>query len=360
MEYRKLGSTGMMVSRVGFGGIPIMRGSRRAATRVLRKALDSGVNFYDTHRRYGDSELMIGEALSARREEFYLATKISDHSRRGARKSLRESLRRLRTEYIDLLFIKNLDSEDVFKSAMGRDGSLRVAREAQRAGKVRHIGLTSHTEKIAVQALRTGEFEAIMFPYSVVRTDADKRILPFCSRNNTGFVCMKPVAGGLLTVPSRLLPGRRGRGKTAAATSACRFCLSHRAVTTVIPGLSDAGQLEEALAAIGRPMTEKGRRAAAARVVQLGNGFCRNCGYCKPCPQGVDINNVFRFYHYSHSYGLEDYAREKYRRLKGKASACVQCGACLPRCPYKIDIPARLKIAHRVLTAAGSGRDSRS
>ncbi len=346
MIYRKLGSTGMMVSRVGFGGIPIMRVPEKTAVRVLRRALELGVNFVDTHRGYGDSEVKIGRALEADRERYYLATKISDHTRRGAKRSLAESLKRLRTDYIDLLFIKNLDSKKVLEQAMSRAGSLRVAREARKAGVVRHIGFTSHTEKIAWKALRTGEFEAVMYPYSVVRNGAEKRILGYCGRKQIGFVCMKPVAGGLLTLPSRLMPDRGA----AAATDACRFCLSHPQVTTVIPGLAAVRHLGEAVRAVGREMTDRERASALKRAARLGTGFCRNCGYCKPCPQKVDINNVFRFYHYYKSYGLRDYARAKYRGMKVKADACVGCGQCRPRCPYRIDIPARLKAAHRLLS----------
>jgi aryl-alcohol dehydrogenase-like predicted oxidoreductase len=236
MIYKKLGSTGMMVSRVGFGGIPILSTSDIQAEKVIRRAFEKGVNFIDTHRGYGDSEIKIGNALSQVREQVYLATKISDHTRIGAQKSLRESLKRLKTKYIDLLFIKNLDSEEALNQAMGKNGSLRVARQAQKAGIVRHIGMTSHHEKIAYKALRTGEYEAVMYPYSIVNLSAEKRIFRYCSNNNIGFVCMKPVAGGLLTSPSKVFAKMaKGKANTTAA-AAMRFCLSHPSVSTVIPG----------------------------------------------------------------------------------------------------------------------------
>ncbi len=145
MIYRKLGATDMLVSRIGFGGIPILGVSEKQAVRILRRSFEKGMNFVDTHRGYGDSEIKIGKALADVREQYYLATKIADHTRKGAEKSLKESLKRLRTDYIDLLFIKNLNSEEVLKLAMGRNGSLPVARRAQEAGIVRHIGFTSHT-----------------------------------------------------------------------------------------------------------------------------------------------------------------------------------------------------------------------
>jgi len=350
MIYRKLGSTGMMVSRIGFGGIPILRVSRKQAVKVLRRAFEKHVNFFDTHRGYGDSEIKIGQALSDVREQYYLATKIVDHTREGAQKSLKESLKRLGTDYLDLLFIKNLDSEEAIGRAMGRNGSLRVAREAQKAGVVRHIGFTSHTEKTAYKVLRSGEYEAVMYPYSIVNTSAEKRLLGYCSRHNIGFVCMKPVAGGLLTVPSKLFAKMtKGKAKTTAA-AAIRFCLSHPAVTTVIPGLAQVNHLHEALSALDAPMSQRGRELARQKVVKLGEGFCRNCGYCKPCPQEIDIGNIFRFYHYYKSYDLKDYARRHYRQLKINASRCTKCGACLPRCPYNINIPEKLALAHRVLS----------
>jgi len=349
MQYVKLGSTGMMVSRIGFGGIPIMGETEANAAKVLRRALAGGVNYVDTHRTYGDSEVKIGLALADVREQYYLSTKIAKHTRRDAEKSLAQSLKRLRTDYIDLLYIKNLDSDAAIAKAMGRNGSLAVVRRAQKAGVVRHIGFTSHTERAAYKAMRTGEYEAVMFPYSLVNPVAEKRILTYCRRHNIGFVCMKPLAGGLLTVPSKVFARMtRGRANTTAA-AAMRFCLSGAGVSTVIPGLNKLKHVGEALSAMGAEMSQAERAAALTRVAKLGEGFCRNCGYCKPCPEGVDINNVFRFYHYHRSYDLKAYAGAKYRALPTPATACQACGACLPRCPYKIDIPHKLRLAHRAL-----------
>ena len=351
MMYRKLGETGMLVSQIGFGGIPILRVSEKQAIRILRRSFEKGMNFVDTHRNYGDSEIKIGKALADVREQYYLATKISDHTRKGAEKSLKESLRRLRTDYIDLLFIKTLDSEEVLKRAMGRNGSLPVVRRAQEAGIVRHIGFTSHDEKTAYKALRTGQYEAVMFPYNIVNTIAEKRILGFCSKHNVGFVCMKPVAGGLLTVPSKVFARlTKGKANTTAA-AAMRFCLSHPAVTTTIIGLTQINHLAQAMRALDVPMTDKERGRALQNVVKLGQGFCRNCGYCKPCPQEIDINNIFRFYHYYKSYDLKTYAEQHYRRLKIKSDRCTKCQTCLPRCPYDINIPQKLALAHKALGA---------
>lgn len=349
MRYRKLGSTGMMVSVVGFGGIPILRVSEERAVRVLQRAYELGMNFVDTHRGYGDSEIKIGKALAGVREQYYLATKISAHTRQGAKKSLKESLKRLRTDYIDLIFIKNQDSEKVMRQAMSRNGSLRVAREAQKAGVVRHIGVTSHDEKIAYRCLRSGEYAVVMFPYNILNTAAEKRILPLCRRRNIGFVCMKPVAGGLLTVPSKVFARMtKARARTTAA-AAIRFCLSHPDVTIVIPGVATIKHLREALSAEGLPMTPAERQRALRQVTRLGKWFCRHCGYCKPCPQGIEINDVFRLYHYYKSYDLRDYAKRRYRRLKVKAPACVKCGSCVSRCPYDIDIPRQIRSAHKAL-----------
>ncbi|MFH1707007.1 MAG: aldo/keto reductase [Planctomycetota bacterium] len=218
MQYVKLGSTGMLVSRIGFGGIPIMRKSKATAVKVLREALERGINYIDTHLTYGDSEVKIAAALGKRREEYYLSTKAARHTAREARADLKSSLKRLKTDYIDLYFIKNMDSNEVLEQALSRNGSLRVAREAQKAGIVRHIGFTSHSEKVSWKALRTGEFAAIMLPYNIINREAEKRVLPYCCAHDIGFVCMKPLAGGILTVPSKVFARlARGSARTTAA-----------------------------------------------------------------------------------------------------------------------------------------------
>jgi uncharacterized protein len=350
MLYHQMGRTGLVVSRVGFGGIPILHRPEKPAIELLRRAVERGMNHVDTHLGYGDSEVKIGKALAGMREEVIVSTKIDKHNWSGARESLKKSLRRLRTKRIEMMYIKNVDSIEVMEQAMKGKSSLAVLREAQKAGVAGHIGFSSHTEKIAFKALRTGEFEFIMFPYNIVNREAEKRILPYCMKHGIGFICMKPLAGGLLTVPSSLFARMtRGRANTTAS-AAIRFCMAHEGVTSVIPGLAVMRHLDEAMAAEAEgPMSEAERRAAVARVVKVEKGFCRNCGYCKPCPQKIDIPRIFRFVHHYRDFDLKDHARRQYRRMDVDATKCAECGACLPKCPYKIDIPRKLKEAHRML-----------
>lgn len=350
MIYQKLGSTGMMVSRIGFGGIPILEVSDEAAEKVLWRAFEKGINYFDTHLLYGDSEVKIGKALSGVREQYYLSTKISNHSRAGAEKSLKDSLKRLKTDYIDLLYIKNIDNDEVLNKAMGRNGSLQVARKAQRAGIVRHIGVTSHDEATCYKAVATGEYEAVMFPYNILNVAAEKRIFKYCEKNNVGFVCMKALAGGMLTIGGKVFSGR-GKKNVKISTNAVRFSMSHPAVSVTIPGVATVGHLNEGLAALKGPMMNAAeRKNAREKVVKLGDGFCRNCGYCQPCEVGIPIAWVFRLHHYYKDFGLKESAIREYAVDVGKkGDLCKRCGECLPKCPYNINIPERLVEAHKVL-----------
>ena len=346
MQHRTLGKTGLKVSAIGFGGIPILRIPVEDAVRVLHHALDRGITFIDTHRTYGDSEEKIGRVLEERRSECLIATKVARHAYEEAEEDLEASLKALRTDYIDLYQIKSLDNEERLDQAM--TGSLELARKAQRDGVIGHIGFTSHSEEISLKALRTGAFETMMYPYNVVRREAEGEIFKLVEEMNIGFICMKPVAGGALTVPSevaRFVADGNGQGSTALG--AMKYVLASDRVSVAIPGLKSIEEVDEAVRAgemIDR-ITEEDKEHLYELAEELGANFCRNCGYCLPCSQEIKINDVFRFMGYYQRYGLKEWATSQYEDLDVKADVCVECEECLARCPYDVKIPEKLQEA---------------
>lgn len=329
MEYRILGKTGLKISRLGFGGIPIQRIDAEGTKTLIHQLKDAGVNYIDTARGYTVSEEYLGYALEGIREDFVLATKSMSRTREAMAKDIETSLKNLRTDHIDLYQIHNPTTAQL-EQVVATGGALEALLEAKAAGKVGHLGVTAHSLDTFKMALEMDWVETIMFPYNIVESQGQD-LIHQCAEKNIAFICMKPLAGGAIE----------------DATLALRYVCANDDVTVVIPGMAEPKELEQNLAAVSNtaPLTEEETAKFQQVRDQLGTQFCRRCNYCQPCTVGISISNVFLFEGYLQRYGLAGWAKDRYAGLEKKASDCVGCGACEERCPYHLPIREMLKQA---------------
>lgn len=327
MEYRELGRTGLRISRLGFGGIPIQRIDAEGVKSLVRRLSEAGINYIDTARGYTVSEEYLGYALEGIRDNFVLATKSMARTKETMAADIEKSLQNLRTDYIDLYQIHNPSPEQL-QQVVSPGGALEALTEAQAAGKIGHLGVTAHSLETFRMALNQDWVETVMFPYNLVETQG-KALIQECAEKNIGFICMKPLAGGAI----------------ADASLALRYVLSDPNVTVAIPGMAEEAELSQNLAAADNPAPLSPDELAAAQQIrrELGTQFCRRCGYCAPCTVGINIPGAFLFQGYLRRYGLADWGKDRYETLAVKASACIQCGACEARCPYSLPIRQMLK-----------------
>mgnify|MGYP000846033985 FL=1 len=334
MQYKQLGKTGYKVSAMGIGGIPIQRVGEQVAKEVIAVAVEMGVNFLDTARGYTDSEEKFGQALQGVRDRFVLASKTPSRDAAGARRDLETSLRMLKIDSIDLYQLHNVSKEAELEQVLGPGGALEALLKAQQEGLVKHIGVTSHNDKILLKAVETGLFATVQAPVNAV----ERQFIPVfqaAKELGMGTIAMKPLAGGSFKHPQL----------------AIRQLLAEPLLDVVIPGVDSAEQMRTnaELAASWRPLDDAERPLLEQEVAELGKGFCRRCEYCLPCPQGIRIPQVFIFEGYATRYNLADWAVDRYAAMEVDASACAECGVCESRCPYNLPIRQMLKRAHKNL-----------
>jgi len=322
MEYRVLGKTGLNISRMGFGGIPIQKIDAEGTKVLMQKLLDAGVNYIDTARGYTVSEEYLGYALEGIRDKFILATKSMGRTKEAMEKDIAISLNNLRTDYIDLYQVHNPNAKDL-EQVMAPGGALEALQEAKAAGKIGHIGITLHSVALFQQAVELPWVETIMFPYNIVETQGEELIAK-CGEKNIGFICMKPLAGGAID----------------DAEVAMRFIVSNPNVTVVIPGMAATEEIQQNAEAISNtaPLTEAEQQKIAKIREELGTNFCRRCNYCAPCTAGISISMMFLLEGYYSRYNLKEWAIKRYDALEKTASDCVGCGVCEERCPYQLPI----------------------
>lgn len=327
MEYRVLGKTGLKISRMGFGGIPIQRVDQEKTKQLMYRLVDEGVNYIDTAKGYTVSEEYLGYALEGIRDQFVLATKSMSRTKEAMAQDIKSSLEALRTDYIDLYQVHNPNMEQL-DTVVSDGGALEALFEAKEKGIIGHIGLTAHSLEVFERALEYDWIETIMFPYNLVEKQGEE-LIKKCAKKNIGFIDMKPLAGGAIE----------------DATLALRYICQNPDVTVVIPGMADEKEIDENLKACNdmSPLTEEELMKIESIRKQLGNQFCRRCNYCAPCTVGIAIPSVFLFAGYLERYNLEGWARDRYASLDVKASQCIECGICETRCPYELPIRDMLK-----------------
>lgn len=329
IEYRNLGKTGLRVAALGLGGIPIQRVDAEATGKLLCKLADEGVNFIDTARGYTVSEQYIGEGLAAHglRDRYYLATKSMSRTAEAMAADIETSLKNLQTDHIELYQMHNL-RESEFETAFGPGGAIDALRAAVKAGKVGHIGGTAHSPRSLMLLLERPEIETVMFPFNIVENNVEEA-LALAAERGVGFIAMKPLAGGNIT-DVRL---------------ALRYILQDSRCSIAIPGMATIDEAEQNLAAVRElsPLSEDELAAAQAIRDELGNDFCRRCGYCAPCTAGIDIASCFVMKNYADKYGLADWATTRYNAMSATAGNCKDCGVCETRCPYNLPIRSKLR-----------------
>jgi hypothetical protein len=336
MLHRRLGRTELQVSVVGFGGLPLARVGAPEAVRVIHRALDLGINFFDTARLYSTSEEKIGAALRGRRSGAIVATKSLVRSAEGMRREIERSLRALGTDYIDLYQVHDLTRLAEWERIKGAGGALEALAAARERGLIRHVGVTGHSHGTLVEAAASGLFETVLFPFSILEREFLHALGPTCRRLDLGTIAMKPLCGGALTRP----------------VAALGYVLAHQ-VSTVIPGMESIAQVEEnavAGAEGSQAQDEAALSALKTEADRLGKEFCRRCGYCQPCPAGVNVPEILRLERYYTWHSLPEMARSQYALLGTDAGACLTCGLCEERCPYGLPIRSMLARAHALLS----------
>ena len=321
----RLGKTGITVNKNGFGALPIQRTEKEEAVRLLHKAFDGGIDFYDTARMYTDSEEKLGAAFSDRRRRVTISSKTGAATAEGFWKDLETTLRNLKTDYLDLYQFHN----PAFCPKPDDDsGIYDTALEAKKKGMILHIGITNHRLNVAQEAIDSGLYETLQFPFCYLSGEAEFQLLEGCRRQDMGFLSMKALSGGLIT--------------NAAAAYAFQ---AQYPETLPLWGIQRERELDEFLSFVNNPpvMNEEFSAVIEKDRSELLGDFCRGCGYCMPCSAGIEINNCARMSLLLRRTPSAGYLTPEWQEKMKKIEECVHCGACKKKCPYGLDTPELLK-----------------
>lgn len=322
----KLGNTGIVVNKNGFGALPIQRIDMDSAVRLIHMALDGGVDFFDTARAYSDSEEKLGKAFEGiDRSRYYIATKTAAKTGEQLRAELATSLNNLKTDYVDIYQLhcapKCFRPEDA-------DGVYAAAQEAKKEGKIKHIGITAHLLNVAQEAVESGLYETLQFPFAYISGEKEIALVKKCAEAGMGFLGMKGLAGGLLT-NSRL-----------CYWFACQY-------ESVLPlwGVQRESELAEFLSYQDNPpvMDDEMKAVYEKDLAELSGDFCRGCGYCMPCPKGIQINNCARISQLLRRSPSANWLSEEWQANMAKIKECIHCNQCASKCPYGLDTPKLLE-----------------
>ena len=330
MKKIRLGKTNLMVTKPSMGCLPLQRCGRDYAVRLIRAAYDAGINFYDTANAYTDSESKIGEALHDVRQNVILATKSAAKDKNGVIEHIKNSLHNLRTDYIDIFQLHNVD---YLPDANNNNSPYAGALEAKKLGMIRHIGVTTHRITIAEECIDSGLFETMQFPFCYISSERDLNLAKRCKEKDMGFIAMKGLAGGLLT-----------------NARACHAFMARYDNVVPIWGIQRFEELEEWI-----KIVEDGERTGDflddhsifdfidKERKELSGNFCRSCGYCMPCSVGIDIRNCARMNMLLRRSPWKRFFSPEWREKMEKINDCIDCGLCKSKCPYELDTPSLLK-----------------
>lgn len=320
-----LGKTGITVNKNGFGALPIQRVSLPEAVKLLRRAYEGGIRFFDTARAYTDSEEKLGVAFEGMRGKIYLSSKTMAKDSAGFWKDLETTLANLKTDYLDLYQFHNPS----FCPKPGDGTGLYEAMcEAKKQGKIRHIGITNHRLGVAEEIIQSGLYETLQFPFCYLATEKDLELVKLCRENHMGFIAMKALSGGLIT-------------DSAAAYA----WLDQYENVLPIWGVQRETELEEFLSYVANPpvLTEERKARIEKDRKELAGNFCRACGYCMPCPAGIEINTCARMSLLIRRSPSASQLTEEVQAKMKKVEDCLHCGACMKKCPYGLETPRLLE-----------------
>ena len=323
MEKIRLGRTELLVTKTAFGALPIQRLTKPDAAKLVRRAFEAGINYFDTANMYSDSEEKLSLALKDVREQVIISTKSAATDKKGAMAHIENSLRHL--GYIDLFQFHNPAQ---LPDISDPDGAFAAALEMKEKGYIRHIGITNHRHHIAKAAIESGNFETLQFPFCHLATDVDMELVELCKTADMGFIAMKGLSGGLLT-----------------NAEACYAFMQQYENVVPIWGIQREEELDQWLDLTARnvTMTEELKAVIEADRKELAGSFCRGCGYCMPCPAGIEINNSARMNMLLRRSPYQPYMTDAWHEKMHRIENCIHCGQCASRCPYHLDTPSLLQ-----------------
>ena len=326
MDKIRLGRTELMVTACSFGALPVQRRSVDDAVKLLRKAYDGGINYFDTANMYTDSEMKLGLALSDVRHDIIISTKSGGKDKATVTAHIENSLRMLKTDYIDLFQFHNPASMPLPDDD---DGPFAAALEAKRKGYIRHIGITNHRLDLANRCIESGLFETMQFPFSYIGSDEEIGLASQCKQADMGFIAMKGLAGGMLT-----------------NAKACMNFIKQFDNVVPIWGIQTEEELDEWLRLEKEgdfKLNDELKAVIEHDRKELCGNFCRSCGYCLPCPAGIDIPQAARMDRLLRRSPYGPYMTKEYHEKMHRIDTCLHCGACASRCPYGLNTPELLQ-----------------
>ena len=328
MEKTRFGKTGLMVSRVAFGGIPIMRISKAEAAGIIREAIALGINFIDTANGYVDSEEKVGEAIKGmKRDDLVIATKSTATDKKTFSEHIDLSLKRLGVDYIDIYHLHNISTESQKEAVFAPSGAMEALEEAVKAGKVRFPAFSSHSIPMAIDIMKSKKFAVVQLPFNYIDFEAAEAAIPLAKELDMGFIAMKPMGGGHLN----------------NAPLSFRFFGEYNSIIPD-PGFEKMEEIREIVEVVNKNerLSEDDKKEIEKQRKEFASTWCHRCDYCLPCPQDIPISSVLNVDTF-----FKRMTETRARAFGGppieKARTCLECGVCVSRCPYKLNIPSLMK-----------------